>query len=82
MANQPQFDRHLSRQPTLVHQEEFIPNAGGFIRPMKGYYTNPYGLRWGRLHGGIDIAEAEGTPILAVVDGQVIFVGQQDPNDV
>lgn len=69
-------------QPSTATPGQFTPNAGGFIWPMKGWYTSPYGPRWGRLHGGIDIAGDEGTPILAVADGKVIFVGQQNPNNV
>lgn len=69
-------------QPSTATPGQFTPNAGGYIWPMRGYYTSPYGPRWGRFHGGIDIADAEGTPVMAVADGKVIFVGQQDPNDL
>ena len=47
--------------------------------PVPGYYnvTSYYGQRWGRLHGGIDIASAgiEGKPIVAVADGVVLSAG-------
>lgn len=50
-----------------------------FLWPVPGYYniTSYYGQRWGRLHGGIDIASAgiEGKPIVASADGVVIAAG-------
>lgn len=46
-----------------------------FVKPTQGIFTSGYGYRWGALHGGVDIANAIGTPIYAVSDGVVIDVG-------
>lgn len=43
--------------------------------PAEGALTSPFGPRWGSFHYGIDIANALGTPILAVMDGTVIDSG-------
>ncbi|WP_163687563.1 M23 family metallopeptidase [Mycolicibacterium gadium] len=48
-----------------------------FVMPTKGAWTSGFGYRWGVLHGGIDIANAIGTPILAASDGIVIDAGPQ-----
>jgi murein DD-endopeptidase MepM/ murein hydrolase activator NlpD len=50
------------------------PSAAGFIWPVEGTFTSPFGYRWGRMHEGIDIAAAEGTPIRAAADGNVILM--------
>ncbi|MBS7297932.1 MAG: peptidoglycan DD-metalloendopeptidase family protein [Eubacteriales bacterium] len=46
--------------------------TGSFIMPTKGRLTSSYGRRWGRMHNGLDIAAAAGTPIYASDDGVVI----------
>lgn len=50
------------------------PSAAGFIWPVEGTFTSGFGYRWGRMHEGIDIAAAEGTPIRAADDGTVILM--------
>ncbi len=52
-----------------------IANIQSYILPAKGEFTSGYGMRWGRLHRGIDIAGPVGTPILAAAAGQVIAAG-------
>jgi len=49
--------------------------APSVAKPAEGVFTSGYGPRWGTLHAGIDIANAVGTPILAVMDGVVIDSG-------
>jgi murein DD-endopeptidase MepM/ murein hydrolase activator NlpD len=46
-----------------------------FVMPTKGIFTSGFGYRWGVLHGGIDVANSIGTPILAASDGVVIDAG-------
>jgi murein DD-endopeptidase MepM/ murein hydrolase activator NlpD len=49
-------------------------SAAGFIWPVEGTLTSPFGYRWGRMHEGIDISVPEGTPIRAAADGTVILM--------
>ena len=51
------------------------PSAAGFIWPVVGPVTSPFGMRWGRMHDGIDIAASSGTPIHAAASGTVIYAG-------
>lgn len=47
--------------------------TGSFSAPLDGTLTSGFGERWGRLHGGIDLAAPTGTNILAADNGKVIF---------
>jgi peptidoglycan DL-endopeptidase CwlO len=51
------------------------PGAGGLIWPVNGPIVSPFGMRWGRLHAGVDIAVPAGTPIRAAKSGRVILMG-------
>ena len=51
------------------------PSAAGFIWPCEGVVVSGFGMRWGRLHEGIDIACAYGTPVRAAAAGTVIYAG-------
>jgi murein DD-endopeptidase MepM/ murein hydrolase activator NlpD len=51
------------------------PSSSGFIWPVNGAVVSGFGMRWGRMHEGIDIAASSGTPIWAAAGGTVIHAG-------
>jgi murein DD-endopeptidase MepM/ murein hydrolase activator NlpD len=49
--------------------------TGSFSLPTRGTITSRFGMRWGRLHTGVDIGAPTGTSIRAADSGKVIFAG-------
>lgn len=46
-------------------------SASGFIWPASGGVSSGFGPRWGRMHTGIDIPVAYGSPVVAAKAGRV-----------
>lgn len=50
--------------------------ANAWLLPLDDYqFTSPFGVRFGKLHAGIDLAAPEGTPYKAVHAGVVTAAG-------
>jgi murein DD-endopeptidase MepM/ murein hydrolase activator NlpD len=48
--------------------------SGQLIWPVDGAVVSGFGMRWGRMHEGIDIAAPAGTPIRAADAGTVVLL--------
>lgn len=79
-------ERHLEAAAADIRFEILTAKVGaelaalglsseGFIWPLNGGVTSPFGPRWGRLHAGIDINGYTGQPIAAAKSGVPIYVG-------
>ena len=76
----PQLQPQL---PPLAAVDQYLPQpidattpplstaSTTYMWPAQGVLTSGYGRRWGRMHRGIDIANATGSPIYAAADGVV-----------
>ncbi len=60
-------DRYLPQTPPV--------SSRGYIWPSQGNLTSGFGKRFNKLHTGVDIAAAIGTPIMAAASGVVVFAG-------
>jgi murein DD-endopeptidase MepM/ murein hydrolase activator NlpD len=45
--------------------------------PVSGTFSSGFGMRWGRMHSGIDVAAPTGTPIYSCWPGRVLVAGWQ-----
>ncbi len=52
-------------------------SAAGLIWPTSGPVTSGFGMRWGAMHAGLDIAPPYGTGVYAANGGTVILAGGQ-----
>jgi len=64
----------LVEQPGQSDRQE--KEREGFIWPVKGNITSKFGHRGQTFHDGIDISVSEGSPIVAVEEGEVIYKDQ------
>jgi murein DD-endopeptidase MepM/ murein hydrolase activator NlpD len=55
---------------------ESVEETGVWLLPLQGYdFNSPYGMRWGKLHTGVDLVAPEGTPYVAIHEGTVTKAG-------
>lgn len=86
-SNRIFIGQKLSLESTKAYSEKYIKpkteitqkdvSKYNLIWPCKGNITSPFGIRDGKPHKGIDIASPLGTPINAVLDGEVAYTGWQ-----
>ena len=71
----PAVDEELSFVPQARKEKPLPP----WVNPLpEGATTSCYGLRWGRLHAGVDLAAPDGTRISAAGAGVVTAAGPAD----
>ena len=86
LHDRKETERHLEDAAAEIRHEILTAKVGaelaalgisseGFIWPLNGGVTSPFGERWGRLHAGIDINGYTGQPIAAAKSGVPIYVG-------
>ncbi len=64
------------RQPAGGELELIPGSVGGRLsKPVSGAIVSGFGMRWGRLHAGVDIAATTNTPIAAAESGRITLKG-------
>ncbi len=58
-------------------RRELVCDNEEFIWPLNTVETisSHFGIRWGELHTGADMPAVKGTPIVAAMDGKIIYAG-------
>jgi murein DD-endopeptidase MepM/ murein hydrolase activator NlpD len=64
-----------AQQAAAASNQPSVSAAGGAVAPTSGRVTSCYGIRWGTLHAGVDLAAPIGTPIYAPEGGVVVSAG-------
>jgi murein DD-endopeptidase MepM/ murein hydrolase activator NlpD len=70
---QAQLQAAQSSTPALPAGPVQGPSSSGLIWPVNGPVVSGFGMRWGSMHEGIDIAVPAGTPIRAAASGRVVI---------
>lgn len=71
--------RRASQERAARSQSASIPSgpsASGWVWPASGRVTSEYGMRWGRMHEGIDVGGATGAPVVAARGGTISHAGR------
>jgi len=71
----PRASRSRAVLPKKAAKEVAAHDA--WVRPSSAGIVSPYGMRWGRLHKGVDFGAHYGAPIYAIGDGVVVGTGYQ-----
>ncbi|MCF8022294.1 MAG: peptidoglycan DD-metalloendopeptidase family protein [Clostridiales bacterium] len=67
---QPAKPRIINKGTKLM----FSSRSGGLIWPVTGPISSGFGMRWGKMHSGIDIAAQYGKSVCATAPGEVTRV--------
>ncbi|MFO1527778.1 MAG: M23 family metallopeptidase [Turneriella sp.] len=61
-----------------IERQRVTLKKGQYLWPVMGLrITSRVGNRWGKVHGGIDVAAARGSIVIGATEGTVMIVGDQ-----
>ena len=82
LAKKEAFEKELQdyeSQLKYILDPSKLPGKGVLSWPLSSVYiTSPFGIRWGKMHNGMDFRASVGTPVKAAADGVVAGTGDTD----
>ncbi len=61
-----------------IYRQKVTLKKGQYVWPVMGIrITSRVGNRWGKVHGGIDVAASRGSIVVGATDGTVMLIGDQ-----
>ncbi len=75
LAESKEQEESFNELTCFLEAQRNVMDCTPAVWPTRGFLTSKFGIRWGRLHAGIDIANKIGTIITAPAEGVVIFIG-------
>ena len=59
------------RASSTTAQPAAPPSSAGWVAPVRACIVSGFGMRWGRMHNGVDLSAGYGVPVLAAAGGTV-----------
>ncbi|MBN8221208.1 MAG: M23 family metallopeptidase [Spirochaetes bacterium] len=75
----PFINKYLDRlKDSGIFRQKVTLKKGQYVWPVMGIrITSRVGNRWGKIHGGIDVAASRGSIVVGATDGTVMLIGDQ-----
>ena len=67
-----------NKEISVGTDKPIIPQLASINSPSRGSISSGFGMRWGKMHKGIDIAASFGATISAALDGTVSYADWED----
>ncbi len=74
-ANTNISNKGASNKKVASTDKSVLGSKVKLLIPSEGKISSNFGMRWGKMHKGLDIASSIGTPIYAAMDGVVTYSG-------
>jgi murein DD-endopeptidase MepM/ murein hydrolase activator NlpD len=75
VVSNKEFSKKSATKKITSSNKSVLGSKTKLLRPSEGKVSSNFGMRWGKMHKGMDIAGSTGSPIYAAMDGTVTYSG-------